>query len=98
VATNDPGCGEGPSITIPEFYWYGDFLITPMPGLTVIPLGQDVAFGFTLTLHDGQADIANQTFTGTNDSGDSGNVVTEQTTIEITHTPPTPLRFHLGSG
>jgi hypothetical protein len=83
--------GNCPSDTTAlEPFWEGDFLTTPMSGLTAAPFGDSFAFIFTLTLTNGQADIANQTFTGTDSSGSSGNAVSEQTTIDITHTPPAP--------
>jgi hypothetical protein len=83
--------GDCPSDqTVFEPFWEGDFLSTPMAGMTPAPFGDSFAFIFTLTLANGQADIANQTFTGTDSSGNSGNAVSEQTTIDIMHTPPGP--------
>jgi hypothetical protein len=87
-----PQCGEAASQRGPDFFWWGDFISTPLTsdasGTSAVgePFGNDFATVFTIPLENFNPDIVHAVYNGSA-TGDSGNQVSEQVTIDVTHTP-----------
>jgi hypothetical protein len=94
-ADREPQCGEGANTSAPVDFWYGDFVSTPLTGqspgtaASEVPFGETLATDFTLQLDNGNPEVAHAVYSGST-TGDDGDDVTEQTTIDIVHTPPLP--------
>ena len=88
-----PQCGEQASQTGPDFFWWGDFISTPLTSdasgtsATEEPFNTDFATVFAMPLDNFNPDIVHAVYNG-NVTADNGNQVTEQVTIDVFHTPP----------